>query len=100
MLSKGCSNQVLAAWREGHDPNAPVFGALDPADKAFRDETVHGNADRTWGEIDDRAYRIDEQSTLMEQCLQHAEIRVSKSCSFDSCCRVAPQGPPCLQLDR
>ena len=41
-----------------------VFGALDPADQAFLDETVHGDADRTWGEIADRTYRIDRQRPL------------------------------------
>src|SRR5258705_2018840 len=40
MLSKGRSNEVLAARGEGNDPHAPVFGALDPADKALRDEAV------------------------------------------------------------
>jgi hypothetical protein len=31
MLSEGWNNQVLAARCEGDDPNAPVFGALGPA---------------------------------------------------------------------
>jgi hypothetical protein len=40
MLSKGGNNEILAAWGEGNDPNAPVFGALDPADQALRDEAI------------------------------------------------------------
>src|SRR5712692_1401355 len=99
MLSEGWKNEVLAARGEGDDANAPVLGALDPADQAFRDETVHGNADRTWGEIDDRAYRIDRQRPLVEQRFQHAEIRVAKSSSFDSRCRVAGQRAHRLQQD-
>ena len=64
MLSEGRNNEVLAARGEGDDPNAAVFGALDPADQAFFDETVHGDADRTWGEIDDRTYPLDLDSAL------------------------------------
>src|SRR5260370_16729277 len=67
MLSEGWNNEVLAAWGEGNAPNAPVFGALDPADQALRDETVHGNADRTWGETDDRPYPIHAQTPLIDQ---------------------------------
>src|SRR5260370_133093 len=66
MLSKGRSNEVLAARGEGNDPHAPVFGALDPADQALREETIDGNADRTWGQIDDWAYRIDGQRPLVQ----------------------------------
>src|SRR6266850_7468117 len=99
MLSEGWNNEVLAARGEGDDPNAPVLGALDSADQALRDETVHGNADRTWGEIDDRAYRIDGQRPLMEQHFQHAEIRVSKSSSLDSRGCVARQRAHRLQHD-
>src|SRR5258705_509260 len=40
MLSKGGDNEILAAWREGNDPNASVFGALDSADQALRDEAI------------------------------------------------------------
>src|ERR1700757_4437485 len=99
MLSEGWNNEVLAARGEGDHPNAPVFGALDPADQAFLDETVDGNADRTRGEIDDRAYRIDGQRPLMEQHFQHAEIRVAKSGSYDSGCCVARQRAHRLQHD-
>src|SRR5580692_6480961 len=99
MLSEGWNNEVPAARGEGDDPNAPVLGALDPADQAFRDETVHGNADRAWREIDDRAYRIDGQRALMEQHFQHAEIRVAKSSSFDSRSCVARQRAHRLQHD-
>src|SRR5216683_2900409 len=99
MLSERRDNKVLSPRGESDDPHAPVFGALDPADQALRDETVHGNADRTWGEIDDRAYRIDGQRPLMEQYFQHAEIRVSKSSSFDSRGCVARQRAHRLQHD-
>src|SRR5580693_8193444 len=50
MFSEGRNYEVSASRGEGDNPHAPVFGALDPADQAFRDETVHGNADRTWCE--------------------------------------------------
>src|ERR1035438_8651735 len=49
MLSKGCSNEFLSAWREGHDPNAPVLGALDPAYQALRYEALDSDTDRAWG---------------------------------------------------
>src|SRR5258706_16006702 len=45
MLSKGSGNEVFAAWGEGDDPHAPVFGALDPADQALRDEAVDSDTD-------------------------------------------------------
>jgi hypothetical protein len=59
MRSKGGNNEILAAWGEGNDPNASVFGALDPADQALRDEAIDSDADRTRGQIHDGAYRID-----------------------------------------
>jgi hypothetical protein len=40
MLSEGGNNQVLAPQAEGDNPNAPVFGALDPADQALRGPIV------------------------------------------------------------
>src|SRR5207245_3808427 len=58
MLSKGSSNEIFAAWGEGDDPHAPVFGAFDPADQALRDEAVDSDTNRAWGQIDDWAYRI------------------------------------------
>src|SRR5258707_2502795 len=67
MLSKRSCNEVFAAWGEGDDPDAPVFGALDPADQALLHETVHGDTDRAWGQIDDRAYRIDRQRPFVQQ---------------------------------
>ena len=75
MLSKGSSNEVLASWGEGNDPHAPVFGALDPADKALRKETVDSDTDRAWGQIDDWAYRIDGQRPFVQQDFEHGEIR-------------------------
>src|ERR1700739_4881153 len=92
MLSEARNNEVLATRGEGDDPHAPVFGALDPADQASRDETVHGSADRTRGEIHDRAYRIDGQRTLMEQDFQHAEIREAEPGLFNTGGCVPRQG--------
>src|SRR5258706_14186027 len=54
MLSKGSSNEFLAAWSECDDPHAPVVGALDPADQALLHESVHADTDGAWGQIDDR----------------------------------------------
>jgi hypothetical protein len=54
LLSEGRDTEVFGARSEGDDPNAPVFGALDPADQALPDETVPGDTDRAWGEIDDQ----------------------------------------------
>src|SRR5712664_1675853 len=92
MLSKGGNNEILAAWREGNDPNASVFGALDPADQALRDETIDSDADRAWGQIDDWADRIDGQRPLVQQEFQHAEIRKAKSGFFNISRRVPRQG--------
>src|SRR6266446_4028205 len=61
MLSKGGNNEILAAWGEGNDPNASVFGALDPADQALRYEAIDSDTDRAWGQIYHWAYRIDGQ---------------------------------------
>jgi hypothetical protein len=45
MLSKCGNNEILAAWGEGNHPNAAVFGALDPADQALRDEALDSDTD-------------------------------------------------------
>src|SRR6267142_453317 len=92
MFSKGGSNKIPAAWGEGNDPNASVFGALDPADQALRDETIDSDTDRTWGQIDDWAYRIDGQRPFMQQELQHAEIRETESGLFNTSGCVPGQG--------
>ena len=42
MLSKGGNNEIFTAWSEGNDPNASVFGALDPADQPVSGELVWG----------------------------------------------------------
>src|SRR6266481_3928124 len=55
MVSKGSSNEVFAARGEGNDPNAPVFGALDPANQSLREEAVDSDTDGAWGQIDDWA---------------------------------------------
>jgi hypothetical protein len=83
MLSKGGNNEILAAWGEGNDPNAPVFGALDPADQALRDEAIDSDTDRARGQIDDWAYRIDGQRPFVQQEFQHAEIREAESGVFN-----------------
>src|SRR5471030_3453570 len=100
MPSKGCSNEVLAAWGEGNDPNAPVFGALDPADQALRDEAVDSDTDRAWGQIDDWAYRIDGQRPFVQQDFQHAEIRVAKPGIFNTRSCVPRQGAHRLDHDK
>jgi len=69
------NNEILATWGEGNDPNASVFGALDPADQALRDEAIDKDTDRAWGQIDDWADRIDGQRPIVQQEFQHAEIR-------------------------
>src|SRR5260221_9832016 len=92
MLSKGGNNEILALLGEGNDPNASVFGALDPADQALRDETIASDTDRTWGQIDDWAYRIDGQRPFMQQELQNAEIRETESGLFNTSGGVPFQG--------
>src|SRR6516164_7054420 len=92
MLSKGGNNEILAAWGEGNDPNASVFGALDPADQALRDETIDSDTDRAWGQIDDWAYRIDGQRPFVQQDFQHAEIREAESGLFNTSGCVPCQG--------
>src|ERR1700745_3079436 len=92
MLSKGGNNKVLAALGEGNGPNAPVFGALDPADQALRDEAVDSDTDRAWGQIDDWAYRIDGQRPFVQQDFQHAEIRETEPGLFNTSGGVTRQG--------
>ena len=79
MLSERRDNEVLSAWGEGNDPNAPIFGALDAADQAPCDEAVDSSTDRAWGQIDNWAYRIDGQRPFVQQGFQHAEIRGAES---------------------
>src|ERR1700676_4834136 len=92
MLSEGGNNEVLAPQGEGDNPNAPVFGALDPADQALRDEAVDSDTDRAWGQIDDWAYRIDGQRPFVQQCFQHAEIREAEPGLFNTSGCVPRQG--------
>src|SRR5260370_20086375 len=84
MLSKGGKNETLAAWGESNDPNASVFGALDPADQALRDEAIDRDTDRAWGQIDHWAYRIDGQRPFAQEEFQHAEIREAESGLFNT----------------
>ena len=92
MLSKGGNNEILAAWGEGNDPNASVFGALDPADQALRDEAIDSDTDRAWSQIDHWAYRIDGQRPFAQQEFQHAEIREAESGLFNTSGCVPCQG--------
>src|SRR5882724_10906476 len=92
MLSIGGNDEILAAWREGHDPNASVFGALDPADQALREEAIDRDTDRTWGQIYDWAYRIDGHRPFMQQKFQDAEIREAESGLFNTSGCVPCQG--------
>ena len=79
MLSKGGNNQVLAAWGEGDDSNAAVFGALDPAHQALRDQAIDRDTDRAWGQINNRAYRVNGQRPSVQQEFQHREVREAES---------------------
>src|ERR1700730_11665116 len=92
MLSKGGHNETLAAGGEGNDPNASVFGALDPADQALRDEAIDSDTDRTWGQVYDGAYRIDGQRPVVQQEFQHAEIREAEPGLFNTSGCVPCQG--------
>jgi hypothetical protein len=92
MLSESGNDEVLPARGQGDDTNTPIFSALDPADEALREETVHSDTDRAWGQIDDWAYRIDGQRPFVEQDFQHAEIREAESGFFDTSGRVSCQG--------
>src|SRR5207237_1485599 len=92
MLSKGRNNEILATRGEGNDPNASVFGALDPADQALRDEAIDKDTDRAWGQIDDWADRIDGQRPIVQQEFQHAEIREAESGLFNTGGCVTCQG--------
>ena len=92
MLSKGGNNEILAAWGEGNDPNASIFGALDPADEALRDEAIDSDTDRAWGQIDHWAYRIDGQRPFAQQEFQYAEIREAESGLFNTSGCVPCQG--------
>ena len=40
MFSEGSNDEILAAWSEGNDPNAPVLAALHPANQTLREEAV------------------------------------------------------------
>src|SRR6266571_7882088 len=91
MLSEGWNNEVLAARGEGDHPNAPVLGALDPADQALRDEAIDSDTDRAWGQIDDWAYRIDGQRPFVQQDFQHAEIREAEPGIFNTSSGIARQ---------
>src|ERR1700730_14531040 len=92
MLSKRGNNEIPAAWRERNDPNASVFGALDPADQALRDQAIDRDTDRAWGEIDDWAHRIDRHRPFVQQEFQHAEIREAESGLFNASGCVPCQG--------
>ena len=92
MLSKGGNNKVLATRGEGDDPNTSVFRALDPGYQALREETVHSDTDRAWGQVDDRADRIDGQRPFVQQEFQHAEIREAESGLFNTSGRIPCQG--------
>ena len=92
MLSKGGNNEILAAWGEGNDSNASVFGALDPADQTLRHEAIDSDTDRTWRQIYPWAYRIDGQRPVVQQEFQHAEIREAESGLFNTSGCVPCQG--------
>src|SRR6516162_475065 len=92
MLSKRGNNEILATRGEGDDTNTSVFRALDPGYQALREETVHSDTDRAWGQIDDRADRVDGQRPFVQQEFQHAEIRETESGFFNTSGCVPRQG--------
>ncbi len=92
MLSKGGNNEILTLWGEGNDPNASVFGALDPADQTLRDEAIDRDTDRAWRQIYHWTYRIDGQRPVVQQKFQHAEIREAESGLFNTSGCVPCQG--------
>ena len=92
MLSKGGNNEILAAGGQGNDPNASIFGALDPADEALRDEAIDSDTDRAWRQIDHWAYRIDGQRPFAQQEFQYTEIREAESGLFNTGGCVPCQG--------
>jgi hypothetical protein len=92
MPSKCGNNEILAARGEGNDPNASIFGALDPADQDLRDKAIDSDTDRAWGQIYHWAYRIDGQRPFAQQEFQHAEIREAESGLFNASGCVPCQG--------
>src|SRR4029077_14573413 len=92
VFSERLDNKVFAARGEGNDPNTPVISALNTANQAFLDKAVYGDTARTWGQIDDWAYRIDGQRTFVQQDFQHSEIREAKSGFFNTSSCVPCQG--------
>src|SRR6516162_11111148 len=99
MLSESGNNEVLPARGKGDNTNTPVFRALDPGYQALREETVHSDTDRAWGQIDDWAYRIDGQRPFVQQDFQHAEIREAESGLFNISGCVPCQGAHRLHHD-
>src|SRR6266481_5069855 len=75
VLFESRNDEVLPTRGKGDDTHTPVFRALNPGYQALREEAVHGDTDRSWGQIDDEADRIDGQRSFVQQDFQHAEIR-------------------------
>jgi hypothetical protein len=100
VLSKGGNDEILAAWSQGNDPDAAVFGTLDPADEALRDEAIDGGTDRTWGQIYDWAYRIDGQRPFVKKEFQDTEIRKAETGLFNIGGCVPRQGAHRLHHDQ
>jgi len=92
MLSESGNDEVLPARGEGDDTNTPIFRALDPGYQALREETVHSDTDRAWGQVDGWAYHIDGQRPFVQQDFQHAEIREAESGLFNISGCVPCQG--------
>src|SRR5215469_3254776 len=92
MRSESGNDEVLPSRGERNDPDASVFGALDPADQALRDEAIDSDTDRAWGQIDDWAYPIDGQRPFVQEEFQHAEIREAEPGLFNTSGCVPCQG--------
>src|ERR1700739_4262716 len=100
MLTKGPNDRGPATRGEGDDPDSPVFSTPGPSDQAFLEEPVHRDTDRTRGQIYDWADRIDGQRPLMQQDLQHAEVRFAEPGIFNSRHTVAGKGTHRLDHDK
>src|SRR5467141_4074199 len=84
MLSESRNDEVLPTRGKGDDTHPPVFRALNPGYQALREDAVHSDTDRAWGQIDDQADRIDGQRSFVQQGFQHAEIREAEPGLFNT----------------
>src|SRR5260370_3781234 len=55
VLFESRNDEVLPTRGKADDTHTSVFRALNPGYQALREEAGHGDTDRSWGQIDDRA---------------------------------------------